>query len=72
VGESVTTPLAPNEPQVVVPLQVQPEGMASADALLVSPGTRTAKQSKESVRYFELKKNFIRSYLLKEFVELSW
>lgn len=64
MGESVTTPLAPNEPQV--PLQVQPGGMGSADALLVSPGIRTAKQSKESVRYFELKRKFIRSYLLEK------
>lgn len=70
MGESDTTPSAPREPQL--PLQVQPEGMASADALLASPEIRTAKQSKESVRNFEVRRNVIRSYLDERFVELSW
>src|SRR5216683_2581853 len=63
LGERGTTPLAPREPQVLMPLHVQPAGMGSAEALVASPRTRTARHAKEMAQYFEGKMNFIWRFL---------
>jgi hypothetical protein len=65
VGESVTTPLAPREPQV--PLQDQPEGMGSASVVAEVPKATMVIVAKEDARNLPRIINMNSSFLCRNF-----